>query len=98
MNRRGLKLRLGGLVAVLALGLLLVAGLVAGGEGETTARAAKPKSPTRDVIAISNNWDGTIDLVDAHSFKRLKRLNVVPDREERMAEIATNPDRLTFFL
>jgi DNA-binding beta-propeller fold protein YncE len=60
------------------------------------ARTSPPR--TRDVLAVSNNWDGTVDLVDPHTFKRLKRINIVPDRDERMTEIATSPDRLGFFL
>ena len=98
MKGAGLRLRLGGLLVALALGGSLVAALAVAGSEDGTARAASAKSPTRDILAVSNNWDGTVDLVDAHTFKRLKRLNIVPDREERMAEIATNPDRLAFFL
>jgi DNA-binding beta-propeller fold protein YncE len=59
--------------------------------------ATRP-SPLRDVLAVSNNWDGTVDLVDPRTFRRLKRINIVPDRDERMLEIATNPVDLAFFL
>jgi hypothetical protein len=41
----------------------------------------------RDVLVVSNNWAGTADLVDPHSFKRLERLDVIPDAEQRVAEI-----------
>ena len=54
------------------------------------AEAASTR-PTRDVLVVSNNWAGTADLIDPHSFKRLKRLDVVPDRERRIAEIAADP-------
>lgn len=53
---------------------------------------------TRPVILVGNNWDGTTDILDAHSYKRLDRINVVPDLEERLAEINSNPDRLGYFL
>jgi hypothetical protein len=56
------------------------------------------KGRLRSVIAISNNWDGTIDFADAKSFKVLKRINAIPDYEERMAEIALDPVGLAFFL
>ena len=59
--------------------------------GPASSAQAAAKSPTRDVLVVSNNWAGTADVVDPHTFKRLKRLNVVPDREERIAEIATDP-------
>lgn len=56
-----------------------------------TAQAAK--RPTRDVLVVSNNWAGTADLIDPRSFKRLDRLNVIPDKEERIAEIEADPTR-----
>ena len=43
------------------------------------------------MIAISNNWDGTIDFADAKTFKVLERINVIPDYDERMAEIMLDP-------
>jgi DNA-binding beta-propeller fold protein YncE len=51
--------------------------------------AAQPAAGAakRDVLVVSNNWAGTADLVDPHTFKRIKRLNVIPDRAERVAEI-----------
>src|SRR4051812_15128837 len=53
--------------------------------------------PTRDVLVVSNNWAGTADLIDPHTFKRLKRLNVVPDREQRIAEISADPVALGYY-
>jgi len=50
------------------------------------------------VVFVGNNWDGTADLVALGSFKRLGRIDVVPDYAERMQEIATNPYRLAYFL
>jgi DNA-binding beta-propeller fold protein YncE len=51
---------------------------------------AAPKAK-RDVLVVSNNWAGTADLVDPHRFKRLKRLDVIPDASERVAEIEADP-------
>ena len=72
------------------------------------AKAKKPKgkkkrkkakvSPTRDVMLVGNNWAGTADIVDAHSFKRYERLNIVPDKDERLAEVAADPERLALFM
>jgi hypothetical protein len=75
-----------GLLACLAATLLL--GVPAG--------AAAPKGQ-RDVLVVSNNWDGTADLVDPRSFKRLARINVIPDRARRVAEITADPTRKGFF-
>ncbi|HET6830300.1 MAG TPA: hypothetical protein VFH44_03020 [Solirubrobacterales bacterium] len=51
----------------------------------------------RDVLVVSNNWAGTADLVDPRTFKRLERINVIPDAEERIAEIHADPMRTLFF-
>ncbi len=53
---------------------------------------------THPVMFVGNNWEGTADIVDARSYQRLGRVNVIPDREERMAEITSNPVDLAFFL
>ncbi|MEA2496787.1 MAG: hypothetical protein QOJ29_4698, partial [Thermoleophilaceae bacterium] len=58
----------------------------------------RPPSPTRPVLTVGNNWDGTADLIDPTKFTRLMRLNIVPDKDERMAEIALNPVDLAYFL
>jgi DNA-binding beta-propeller fold protein YncE len=65
--------------ALLAASALLVAAAPGG------AAAAAPKQ--RDVLVVSNNWAGTADLVDPHTFQRLKRINVIPDAAARVAEI-----------
>jgi DNA-binding beta-propeller fold protein YncE len=41
----------------------------------------------RDVLVVSNNWAGTADLVDPHTFKRLARIDVIPDKAKRIAAI-----------
>jgi DNA-binding beta-propeller fold protein YncE len=53
--------------------------------------AASGHAKTRDVLVVSNNWAGTADLIDPRTFKRMKRLNVIPDREQRIAEINSDP-------
>jgi hypothetical protein len=55
-------------------------------------------SPTRDVLVVSNNWDGTADFIDTKTYRRVKRLNIIPDEEERVAEIQSNPADLGYFL
>src|SRR5213592_3173675 len=65
--------------------------------GSGAARAASA-APTRDVLVASNNWEGTADFVDPHSFKRMMRLNIVPDRAQRIAAIDANPAALGYYL
>lgn len=60
---------------------------------------AAPASSLRPVVVVSNNWDGTADVVDPVARKRLKRLNIIPDKAERLAEIAADPDpKARFYL
>ena len=47
---------------------------------------------------VGNNWDGTADIIDARTFERLGRIDTIPDREERLREIAADPVKLGFFL
>jgi hypothetical protein len=63
------------------------------------ALAAPPAAGAakRDVLVVSNNWAGTADLVDPHRFKRIKRVNVIPDAAERIAEIEADPTAKFYF-
>ncbi|UJA19420.1 YncE family protein [Thermoleophilia bacterium SCSIO 60948] len=77
-------------------------GLIEGGgsaaDPEAAEAAEKRGSKLRKVVAVSNNWDGTIDLVAPGSLKRLKRINTAPDYDERVQEIALTPGGLLLFL
>jgi YVTN family beta-propeller protein len=53
---------------------------------------------TRDVLLVGNNWEGTADIVDPERFERIGRLNVIPDREERLAEIQADPAAYGYFV
>jgi YVTN family beta-propeller protein len=72
-----------------ALLTIIVAALVA---------AAPAAAKTRDVLYVGNNWDGTADIVDPEKFTRIARINIIPDREERMAEIQSDPVAHGYFL
>jgi outer membrane protein assembly factor BamB len=51
------------------------------------------------VIFVGSNWDGTVDVLHPRGkFRRIARINVIPDLEERMAEIVLNPVRFGYFL
>jgi DNA-binding beta-propeller fold protein YncE len=65
-----------------------------------TADAATRKKPPRirSVLYVGNNWDGTADVVQPRRFRRLARINIIPDIKERMAEIESDPERLGYFL
>jgi len=75
----------------------LLAALPAAG----SAFAAKP-DPTaaepREALFVANNWEGTADLIDPQTFKKLVRINVIPDKQERVEEISSDPRKLAYFL
>lgn len=48
---------------------------------------AQQQAALRDVVLVGSNWDGTAEIFDPHSFKVLKRIDMAPDRRERMEEI-----------
>ena len=73
--------------------LLVVVGVVA----LAPSAMAAERQGTRDVLVVSNNWAGSADLVDPHTFRRLKRVNVIPDRAKRVAEIEADPTAKLFF-
>jgi YVTN family beta-propeller protein len=62
------------------------------------AAPANAADATRPVLWVGNNWDGTADAIDPHTFQKLAHLNIVPDLAERKAEIALNPERQGYFL
>ncbi len=64
-----------------------------------TAPAPAAEAPLREVMFVGNNWDGTADVIAARGdFHRIGRVNVIPDKEERLREIHLNPVKLAFFL
>jgi DNA-binding beta-propeller fold protein YncE len=73
------------------------------GASAPAATAADPPEVV-PVLFVGNNWDGTADVIrqggtaTQPTFRRVARLNIIPDIEERMVEIATDPVRLGYFL
>lgn len=63
-----------------------------------SAAASGTTAGTRTVMFVGNNWDGTADLVDARTFAKVGHLNVIPDYDQRMAEINSDPVKLAYFL
>ncbi len=81
------------LIAITVAVMAIVAGVASAAPG---ARAA---SDLRHVLFVGNNWDGTATVVRPRGdFAALGEVNIIPDIDERMLEIATNPERLGYFL
>ncbi|MEW1636488.1 YncE family protein [Streptomyces sp. NPDC093801] len=83
---------------------LALAGLAAalGPAAAASSPAAAPQPAAaglREVLFVGNNWEGTADvLASTGDLARVGRINVIPDKEERLREIYLNPVRLGFFL
>ncbi|GHG06343.1 YncE family protein [Amycolatopsis bullii] len=53
----------------------------------------------REVMFVGNNWEGTADVIQSRgSFAKIGRVNIIPDKDQRLAEIYLNPIKLAFFL
>lgn len=53
----------------------------------------------REVMFVGNNWEGTADVIQSRgSFARIGRVNIIPDKDQRLQEIYLNPIKLAFFL
>jgi hypothetical protein len=81
-------------------GVAALAALLAAGPGVAAAQSEGPpkRRDTRQVMFVGNNWDGTADILDARNFKRLARIDTIPDKGERLAEIQRDPERQAYFL
>ncbi|MFD0901832.1 YncE family protein [Actinomadura sediminis] len=74
-------------------------GLAAAALTATLTTAPAHADPLREVMFVGNNWDGTAHVIEARGdFAAIGRINVVPDKKERLREIYLNPVRLAFFL
>ncbi|OKK22601.1 serine/threonine protein kinase [Streptomyces sp. CB00455] len=77
------------------LGVLAAATLLAA----VSPAAAAPGDGLREVLFVGNNWEGTADvLASTGGLAKVGRINVVPDKAERLREIYLNPIKLGFFL
>lgn len=86
-SRRGRRLWSMTAAALMAAGALVPA---------STAHAAPS---LQEVMLVGNNWEGTADVIKSTGdFSKVGRINLVPDKSERLREIYTDPIRLIFFL
>jgi DNA-binding beta-propeller fold protein YncE len=65
--------------------------------GPALPAAAAP--PQQEVMFVGNNWDGTVDVIKpSGTFAKLGRINVVPDKAQRLREIYLNPIKYAYYL
>ncbi|NXY97130.1 YncE family protein [Streptomyces sp. BR123] len=87
--------------ALAAAALAAAAATPAASASATTAATAPSaaRSGLREVLFVGNNWEGTADvLASTGNLERIGRINVIPDKEERLREIYLDPIKLGFFL
>jgi DNA-binding beta-propeller fold protein YncE len=81
--------------------LALATALSVGPSAATPVGPAAGERGGRDatrVMFVGNNWAGTADVVNARTHRTIKRLDIVPDKAERMQEIVADPGKLAFYL
>lgn len=68
--------------------------------GATAPAAARSAGTSPEpVIFAGSNWSGTVEVIKpGGDYAARGRINVVPDLDQRMMEIYTNPARLAYFL
>ena len=54
---------------------------------EKKAATVHDSIPLQDVVLVGNNWDGVITIFDPNTFRIIKKVSAMPDREERFEEI-----------
>ncbi|MFF9765660.1 YncE family protein [Streptomyces sp. NPDC014636] len=78
----------------------VAAALVLTVAGPATAASAASAAPAglREVLFVGNNWDGTADVIrSSGDFAKIGRIDVVPDKDARMAEINADPIKWIYF-
>jgi hypothetical protein len=86
------------LAGILCAGLGFTAIGALGSPASAAEGTGEPPDGVRRVVFVGNNWDGTADILAPRTFRRLASVNVIPDHDERFAEIATDPARLVYFM
>ncbi|BBH68577.1 serine/threonine protein kinase [Actinoplanes sp. OR16] len=65
----------------------------------TAAGNAASAASLREVLFVGNNWEGTADIIESSGlYAKIGRVNVVPDKAQRLTEIYLNPIRLAYYL
>ncbi|BCM65396.1 putative serine/threonine protein kinase [Streptomyces sp. EAS-AB2608] len=78
----------------------VAAALVLTAAAPATAASASPAAPDglREVLFVANNWDGTADVIrSTGDYAKIGRIDVIPDKAARMAEINADPIKWIYF-
>lgn len=100
-DRRRTLRALGGMATAL---LLVLAGALSAsaspaGPPATHGAIRADGAGLREVLFVGNNWDGTATVLESGGeLAEVGRVNVIPDKEERLREIYLDPVKLAYFL
>ncbi|MEV4035721.1 YncE family protein [Streptomyces umbrinus] len=65
----------------------------------TATGASTASADLREVMFVGNNWEGTADVIKSGGdFAKVGRINVIPDKDTRMAEINADPIKWIAFM
>ncbi|MGX1913288.1 YncE family protein [Streptomyces phaeochromogenes] len=65
----------------------------------TVSAAPNASAGLREVMFVGNNWEGTADVIKSTGdFAKVGRINVIPDKDARMAEINADPIKWIAFM
>jgi YVTN family beta-propeller protein len=85
-------------VAIALSSAVAMGGVTVTASSQAASTVATDGRRAREVMFVGNNWDGTATVVDAHAHRRIKTLNIIPDRRAELEQIYASPDRLAFYL
>jgi hypothetical protein len=75
-----------------------VVALIAVALSVTSSATPTARQGLRKVMFVGNNWAGTASIVDARTFKVLKRgVDLIPDKEQELSDIRTDPVDLAYY-
>ncbi|MEU5185168.1 YncE family protein [Streptomyces longwoodensis] len=81
-----------------ALALTVAAPATAATAAGATTGGASHAAALREVLFVGNNWDGTADVIrSTGDFAKVGRIDVIPDKAARMAEINADPIKWIYF-
>ncbi len=98
MGQTGVRLRRTALLGALLLTVALLPLVGPAQSAEDGVRRERKRPADRAVMFVGNNWAGTATVVDARTYRVMKTLDIVPDREQELLAIYAAPDKLAFYL
>ncbi|MEV5959757.1 YncE family protein [Streptomyces sp. NPDC051987] len=76
----------------------VAAALVLTAAAPATAANATADASLREVLFVGNNWDGTATVLKSSGdFAKVGQINVIPDKDARIAEINADPIKWIYY-